>query len=420
MATAPGGDAPATAVDSRQAWLRLAVTVLVGTIGSVGMWSVVVALPAVQAEFGSARGAAALPYTLTMLGFALGSVLMGRLVDRFGVAPPLAGAAVAIGLGYLGAAASGSLWQFTLAQGLVVALCGSSIAFSPLIADISRWFLRRRGIAVAAVASANYLAGTIWPPVVQHFIEAVGWRATHAGIGLLCTATLLPLALLLRQRAPAAAGQPAGGARAGGRPGLGLPPGVLQGLLVVAGLACCVAMSMPQAHIVAYCGDLGYGVARGTTMLSLMLGFGIVSRLASGLIVDRIGGLPTVLLGSSLQGVALLLYLFFDGLGALYVVSALFGLFQGGIVPSYAIVVRENFPAEEAGVRVGLVLMATMLGMALGGWLSGVIFDLTGSYHAAFLHGLLWNLLNVSIVAWLLRRGATRRGAPRAALAGLG
>jgi MFS family permease len=163
-------------------------------------------------------------------------------------------------------------------------------------------------------------------------------------------------------------------------------------------------MSMPQVHIVAYCGDLGYGVARGAEMLSLMLGFGIVSRIGSGFIADRIGGVRTLLLGSLLQGVALFLYLWFDGLASLYVISALFGLFQGGIVPSYAIIVREYFPPREAATRLGVVLMATLLGMALGGWLSGLVFDLTGSYRAAFLNGLGWNLLNVAIMVWLLQR----------------
>jgi MFS family permease len=140
-------------------------------------------------------------------------------------------------------------------------------------------------------------------------------------------------------------------------------------------------------------------------MLSLMLGFGIVSRLASGWISDRIGGLRTLLLGSTLQTVALALFLPFDGLASLYVVSAVFGLFQGGIVPSYAIIVREHFDPRQAGARVGVVLMATLFGMALGGWMSGVIFDLSGSYRAAFVNGIAWNVLNMAIVLWLLRRG---------------
>jgi len=386
--------------DTPYAWRRLGAAILLSTLGGVGMWSVVVVLPAVQAEFGVARGAASLPYTLTMLGFGVGGVLMGRVADRFGVIVPVVGGTVALSLGYAVAALSGTLWQFALVQGLLIGMLGSSATFAPLIADTSLWFTRRRGIAVALCASGNYLAGTIWPPVVQHAIAAWGWRATYAGIGLFCLATMLPLSLALRRRPPVLAGSSSGGAVGT----LGLSPGALQGLLVVAGIACCVAMAMPQVHLVAYCGDLGYGAARGAQMLSLMLACGIVSRIGSGFLADRIGGLATLMAGSALQGVALLLYLGFNGLTSLYVISALFGLFQGGIVPSYAIVVRECFPPREAGTRVGIVLMATLVGMALGGWMSGVIFDLTGSYQAAFANGVLWNVLNGAVVLSLLLR----------------
>jgi MFS family permease len=400
-AEAPAAFAELVEVDSRAAWARLGITLLLSTIGGVGMWSVVVALPAIQAEFGVDRGEASLPYTLAMLGFGISGIVVGRLVDRFGIVRPLAAAIVALGLGYVAAGSATSLWQFALAHGVLIGV-GSAATFGPLIADISHWFQRRRGIAVAICASGSYVAGTIWPPVVQHLIASQGWRATHIGIGLFCIATMLPLVMGLRGRAPArvAAGQ----GSVGTPRALGITPGALQLLLAVAGVGCCAAMSMPQVHIVAYCGDLGYGVARGAEMLSLMMGFGIVSRIASGAIADRLGGLATLLLGSALQGVALLLYLGFNGLTSLYLISALFGLFQGGIVPSYAIITREYFPPEEAGARVGVVLMATLIGMALGGWMSGAIFDLTGSYRAAFANGVLWNLLNGSIVLWLMLR----------------
>jgi predicted MFS family arabinose efflux permease len=270
--------------------------------------------------------------------------------------------------------------------------------------------VRRRGIAVAIAAAGNYVAGTVWPPIVQHFISTSGWRATHIGIGLFCLVTMFPLVFALRRRIEDHHSDAAGAAAARRQAEAPFSPLTLQVLMCLAGVACCVAMSMPQVHIVAYCGDLGYGVARGAEMLSLMLGFGIISRIASGFIADRIGGVRTLLLGSVLQGSALFLYLWFDGLVSLYVISALFGLFQGGIVPSYAIIVREYFPPREAGTRLGLVLMATLLGMALGGWLSGWIFDLTGSYRAAFINGLAWNLVNVSIMTWLLQRSRRSGG----------
>jgi len=400
---------PRSEAESRDAWVRLGVALALSTIGGVGMWSVVVALPAVQAEFGVARGEASLPYTLTMLGFGCASILLGRLADRFGIMLPVIFATVALALGFAAASAAGGLWQYALAQGLLIG-AGSAATFAPLLAHISLWFVRRRGIAVAIFASGNYLAGAVWPPIVQHFIQSDGWRQTYFAIGIFCAATMVPLALLLRRPAPVTE-LPLSGAsavRAVGANALGLSGRALQTLLIIAGLACCVAMSMPQVHLVAYCSDLGYGPARGAEMLSLMLACGIVSRLAFGFICDRIGGLRTLLLGSSLQGFALLLFLPFNGLASLYVISALFGLFQGGIVPTYAIIVREYFPQREAGARVGAVITATLFGMALGGWMSGVIFDLTGSYRAAFMNGILWNLLNVSIAAFLLRRAIVR------------
>jgi MFS family permease len=385
--------------------MRLTAAVVLGTVGSVGMWSVPVALPAVQTSFGVARGDASLPFTLAMMGFAFGGVVMGRLSDRLGIVPPIAIGAVAVSLGYVAAGLAANLWLFALAYALVG--FGTSATFGPMMADLSQWFTRRRGIAVAIASSGNYIAGTIWPPVIEHFIARDGWRATHIGIGLFCVLAMLPLLLALRRKTPAHSAS-VGATALAAQGSLGISPGALQGLLCVAGLACCVAMSMPQVHIVAYCGDLGYGPARGAEMLSLMLGFGIVSRLATGLIADRVGGLPTLLLGSTLQGVALLLYLFFDGLTSLFVISALFGLFQGGIVPSYAIIVREYFPPREAGTRIGLVIMATLFGMALGGWMSGAIFDYAGSYRAAFANGLAWNLVNVTIATWLLWRGTRK------------
>jgi MFS family permease len=402
---------PAPQVDSRAAWWRLVVALALMTIGSSAMYVISVVLPAVQREFGVARADASLPYTLLMIGFGVGGLWMGRLADRWGVMVPVLLGAVGLALGYVSAAFAPNVWTFALAHGVLLGFLGSSATFAPLLADTSAWFVRRRGVAVAICACGNYLAGALWPPLVQHFVQAEGWRATYIGLGVFCALTMPPLALLLRARAPTAVAAPARSASApvpSQRP-FGLSMNHAQMLLCVAGVSCCVAMSMPQLHIVAYCGDLGYGAARGAEMLSLMLACGIASRLISGAICDRISGLRTLLLGSTLQGVALLLFIPFDGLASLYVIAALFGLFQGGIVPSYAIIVREHFPPAQASARVGTVLMCTLFGMALGGWISGKVFDLTGSYHAAFINGVAWNLLNLSIVAWLLWR---RRGTP--------
>ena len=412
MWKAPRGTSRAD-IESPYAWLRLAVSLLLMTIGGSGMYSISVVMPRIQQDFGIARGDASLPYTLTMIGFGVGGIAMGKLADRFGVMVPVMLGGVGLDIGFVGSGLAPGLAWFCLAQGLFVGLLGTSASFAPLVADTSQWFDRRRGIALAVCMSGNYTAGAVWPPVMQFFIERAGWRETYVGMGVFCVVAMLPLALVLRRRPPPQDAAPTAmraqtAAVDASRP-LGLQPGVLVALLCVAGVSCCVAMSMPQVHIVAYCGDLGFGAARGAEMLSLMLAMGVVSRLVSGAISDRIGGLRTLLLGSVLQGIALLMFLPFDGLVSLYVVSALFGLFQGGIVPAYALIVREYFPASVAGARVGTVLMATLLGMALGGWMSGAVFDLTGSYRAAFLNGIAWNGLNLAIVGFLLLR-ARRRG----------
>ena len=397
--TATAIPAPASGIDSAYAWTRLAVSVVLATIGGVGMWAVVVVLPAVQAEFGVDRADASLPYTATMVGFALGNVAIGRAIDRIGYWIPALIASAMLGAGFMLAAAATSITQFALVHGFLIG-AGSSVIFGPLIADISHWFNVRRGVAVSAAAAGNYLAGALWPVLMPYLMQSGGWRFTYFVIGLICLATMVPLVLMLRRPAPYKTANGAGVTRAI-RP-IPISPATLQALLVVAGLGCCVAMSMPQVHIVAYCLDLGYGVARGGEMLSIMLAAGVVSRLASGFLADRIGGIRTLLLGSVLQALSLALYIPFDGLASLYVVSAVFGLSQGGIVPCYAIIVREYMPAAEAGQRVGIVIMATIVGMALGGWMSGWIYDLTGSYAAAFLNGIAWNLLNILVMALLL------------------
>lgn len=398
-------------LDSGYSWVRLCISVLISLIGSAGMWAVVVVLPAVQEEFAIDRSEASIPYTTTMIGFAVGNFLFGRLIDRFGIVLPMIAASLMLGAGFALGALSTNIWTFAIIQGVFIGI-GSAITFGPLIADISHWFERNRGIAVAAAASGNYLAGTFWPLVLKDIIATESWRDAYMLVAVASIAVMMPMTLLLRRRLPSysidltsTADAPAVTKRRAD-----ISPRTLQILLCIAGISCCVAMSMPQVHIVAYCADLGFGVSAGAEMLALMLAGGIVSRLLSGFLADHIGGVRTVLLGSFLQCLALFLYIPFNGLVSLYVVSLIFGLSQGGIVPSYAIIVREYLPAREAGERVGLVIMMTVVGMALGGWISGVIYDLTGSYQAAFINGIAWNMLNMGIMALLLWR--TRESKP--------
>jgi len=402
-------------IDGSYAWFRLAVTVLLGTIGSIGMWVAVVVLPEAQAEFGVDRAGASLPYASTMIGFGLGNIIIGRFADRLGITWPVIIAALGLGAGFYLAAHVDGIWQLTVLQGALIGV-GTGAGFGPLIADLSHWFRKRRGLAVGFAASGNYLAGAVWPTIVQGIMAVEGWRAAYEYIALLCVVTMIPLALLLRRKLPPAMGLD-------GRPAPPEPlkqspytPRQLQWLLALAGIGCCVAMSMPQVHIVSYCVDLGYGAAVGAEMLALMSAGGVLSRLASGALADYIGGVRTLLLGSVLQCAALFFFLPFDGLMSLYAVSILFGLSQGGIVPSYAIVVREYMPARGAGGRIGIIVASTISGMALGGWMSGAIYDLTGSYTLAFVNGIAWNVLNMAIILSILWR--TREPhVPRAAMA---
>jgi MFS family permease len=391
--------------DSRRAWMRLAAAVLIGSLGSVGMWSVVVVLPAVQSEFAVSRGTVSLAYTLVTLGFGVGQVVTGKISDRYGIVAAIGAGIGLLGLSYAGAGLSPAIWQYILVHFFIG--LSSAATFGPLMAEASHWFERYRGVAVGIAASGNYVGGTIWPPMINWGMQTYGWRATHIAIGVF-TALAMALALIVLRMLMGA------GTR---RSHVDAPPpqldfrlstNALTVILSLASIACCVAMSMPQVHIVAYCGDLGYGIARGAEMLSLMLGFGLISRIGSGFLADRIGGIRTLLLGSIAQGFALLLYLFFDGLTSLYVISAMFGLVQGGIVPSYAIIVREAMPASEAATRIGIVIFASIIGMSFGGWVSGVIFDVTGSYAAAFFNGLVWNALNITIAVGLLLRAGRR------------
>ncbi len=400
---------PSLAPESMYAWLRLAVSMVIGTAIGVGMWAVVVVLPTVQADFGTGRGDASLPFTCTMIGFGLGTLCMGRVVDRFGIVLPIVFAAGVSGAGFGLAAFAPSLLLFALAH--IAVGFGTSVGFGPMMADISHWFVKRRALAVVLVACGNYLAGTIWPLFMRFLLPVVGWRMTYLVVAGVVLAVSLPLVWFLRHRPLRETMVRAEAHNHHMRGALPLSPGMVQALLMLAGVSCCLAMAMPQVHLVAYCGDLGYGPARGAEMLSLMLFLGVFSRIGSGFLADRIGGGPTLLIGSIMQGAALTLYLFFDGLASLYIISGIFGLFQGGIVPMYAVLCREYLPPKDAGARIGMVVTATIVGMALGGYASGVIFDLTRSYQLAFIHGIAWNGVNIGVISWLLWQVRERGGA---------
>ncbi len=402
---------PAAAPPSLYPVVRLFAALAIVTLAGSVMYSMVVALKPVSLEFGVGRGAASVPYMMFMAASGIGGVAMGRLTDRFGLFVPILVASFGLPAGMVCAAYSHTFWQFVVPLGVLSGLLGTSAMFAPVAADASLWFTRRRGLAVAVVVTGTYLAGAIWPPIVQASLDARGWRETFLALGVLLFCTILPLSVLLRRKPAHLAGTAKEAPPADAKRPLGLAPNMLQCLICAAGIGCCTAMAMPQVHIVAHATELGFVAQRGAEMLALMLGFGIVSRICSGWISDRIGGLRTLLLGSTLQAIVLAAFLGADTLTVLYIVSAAFGLSQGGIVPSYTIIVRAYFPAHEAGWRVGLAMLFTFAGMALGGWMAGALFDVTGSYTASFINAIAFNILNMAIMGLLVRRSVRFRPA---------
>ena len=407
-----------TSIESRYGWWVVIATTLMISVAFGSSYLVVVGLKPIAAEFNWPRQIPSAGYAAAMFGAGVGGILMGLWSDRRGMAGPALTGAVCLGLGLIAVSQSNSVVTFLGAQLLIVGLLGNGAMTSPLLTNVTHWFDRRMGMAIAIASCGQALAGAIWPPIFRYAMEQYGWRETMLGYGLFSIATLVPLALALRRPSPrmlaggAAADKAAGVAVAeqAAEPVLGLPPNTALALLCAAIVGCCVAMSMPLVHIVSFCSDLGFSAARGAEMLSLLLFSAFLSRLAYGWLADRVGGLKTLLLGSSLQMLGLAFYVNTDSLEGLYLVSIFYGLGYGGVVPMYAIIIRELFPASQAGWRIGVIFLFGTLGMAIGGYLGGVIFDWTATYRLAFLTGMGFNLCNLALVIFMVRRQGSHGG----------
>jgi MFS family permease len=392
-------------------WVVALASMLMMAVGAGATYLVVVALKPIAAEFGWPRAVPSLCYSLALLGAGLGGLFWGSVSDRIGMVRPalLGGCMIALGA-WLASVADGVLTLY-LAHGLFIGLLGNGVFVAPLLANITRWFDRHLGMAVAVVATGQSMAGAIWPPILRYLTDSYGWRHAFLIYALTALILLLPLGLILRP--PPHAVAPASGRRGGGSaPVLGWPAGAVLAILCLAIVGCCVAMVMPMVHLIAYATDLGHPSARAAEMLAALLAGAVVSRLLFGALADRIGGLWTLLIGSAGQLLMLSSFTMAQSLVGLYVVATLFGLVYGGIVPCYAIIVRELFPIRQVGSRIGIVFLFGTIGMALGAWLGGQIFDLTGSYHPAFLVGVAFNLGNLALVGALLLRQGWRVPSP--------
>ena len=391
-------------VETRQSWVIAVVALAVLTVSYGAPLVTVVAMKPIAAEFGTARSAPALAVSLTYLGAGLGGILMGWVAGRVGVRRVVAACGTLLAVG-LAIASFGGLWSLYLCNLLLVGLLGAAGMFAPLLAYVTRWFDKRRGSAVALVSSGQYVAGALWPMLLQVAIGAIGWRETMLLYGLLALLTIVPLAILFFREPPDMPVQDMARARVdvGGKV-LGLPPNLVLGMLAVAIFCCCVTMSMPLAHMVAFCSDLGIAPVRGAAMLSMQLAIGFVAQQMWGWLADRVGGLSTVLFASIGMAAAMIGFVATQDELGLFSVSAVFGLGFGGLIPGYILAVRALFPAQEATWRIPMVLFPGSVGMAVGGWLAGAMYDEFGFYAPAFAAGIAFNLVNIAVILPLVLR----------------
>jgi len=393
----------ADSIEQPFGWVIVAASLAMITMAVATNYLIVVGIKPMAESMDWPRWVTSSAYSALTIGSGVGGILIGLWTDNRGIGGPLALAAVSIGGGTMLISRLEDPVLMLAACFVFLGMFGNGAVFSPLIANATRWFDRRRGIAVAIVMGGQNLAGAVWAPLFRHGIETYGWRDTWFAYGCFAMAMILPLSLLLRRRPPVA---PAGTPTPVERHAVAtsLSPLAAQGLLCAAIIGCCVAMAMPLVHVAAYCSDLGYGLDEGAQVLSLLLACGFVSRLGFGWLADRIGGLKTIFIGAAMQAVALALFTFIDSLAGLYLIAALFGLVFGGIVPSYALATRQLFPARQAAARIGVIFMAGYIGMGGGGALGGVIFDLTLDYKIAFTVGVVFNVVNLLCLSLILAR----------------
>ena len=391
-------------IESKASWTVAGVSLIAMLMAFGSAWITAVALKDIAAEAGGARSVPALASALAWLGSGVGGIAMGRLADRVGTRWTVIFGAFMIALG-LSLSTLGPPWPLWIGHGLFIGLIGLSGINAPLYIYISRWFDRRRGSALALISSGSYLAGAMWPPLFERAIAQLGWRETMLCYAAAEILVIVPLAAVYFRAPPET--QQAFVTSADSAPSprvLGWRPNAVFAMMCAAAVLCCIPMAMPQQHLVAFCSDLGITRSVGAAMLSVLLGTAFLSRQLWGAISDRIGGLATVLIGSAWQAASLTAFLFTQDEAGLFTVSAAFGLGFSGIIPAYVLALRELFPAREASWRIPTLLLFSGSGMALGGWLAGLLYDHFGYYAPAFATGIGANIFNLLLVGMLVFR----------------
>ncbi|MGH7029887.1 MAG: MFS transporter, partial [Stellaceae bacterium] len=316
-----GTAAAAGSVETRRSWLVAWTALGILSVSLGAPMITVVAMQPISAEFGNLRSVPALSIALAWLGSAVGGIAMAQVAERIGVRWTVIFGAMMIAVGLV-LASLGEHWSFYVGHGVFMGLLGNAGINAPLYVYVSRWFDRRRGTALALIASGQAAAGTIWVPLFGFAIGWFGWARTmqvYAGCEIL---VILPAAFLVFRALPrvlitsSAWPEPVVGALV-----LGMRPRTALGLMAAASFFCCVPMAMPQGHLVAFCGDLGIPLTRGGAMLSVLLACAFIGRQLWGVVADRIGGLRTVLAGSACQVAAMTGFLLTQNEAGLFTVA---------------------------------------------------------------------------------------------------
>lgn len=396
-------------IESPRSWKAAIFTVIILSVGFGAPLLVVVGLRQMQTDMHTDRSVIALASALIWIGNAIGGVVMGRLATRIGMSRTAVLGVLSVAAG-LALSSLGAIWAVYIGHGLLIGLLGLGALYAPLTVYVSHWFDNRRGAALALVASGQYVAGIIWPPMIEKGLAYFGWQSMMLAYGGLMLA-VLPLTLFLRPPPEPHVIAPTSSDPEQSCPVLGLSPNLVQGVLCFAGFFCCVPMAIPASHLVAFCGDIGIPPSHGAAMLSVMLACAFISRQLWGILSDRIGGLRTILFGSAAQMVTLALFLTTRNELGLFLIAGAYGLGFSGLIPAYAVAIRDLFPAREASWRIPTVLMFLMGGMAFGSWFGGKLFDLFMSYKAAFSMGVAFNAIHLAVVLLLVSRSTDQNPA---------